>query len=696
MNNFKKIIVKIILTSVLMLCILSCTVSAAIPFESYIYGDTDEIIYSSYAATPGDTFDGAYLGTTALNNPQDMFCDTKGFLYVVDTGNNRIIKLDKNYKVSKIYDGFKVKGKFDNFKEPSGIYVDEKGDIYIADTGNKRIVKLDSNGNYKSIYSIPKSDLLPNDFDYKPVKVVCDTSGRIFVASRGFNYGLIELDRNGEFVQMLGASEVTYTISEVIWRFLSTKEQRDRMAAFVPAEYNNISIDSDGFIFATTGTSASQPKDSTPVRKINAKGSDVLRREGTPVGDLQTTSVGSLKGQSMIVDVTNMSNGIYAILDQKRGRVFVYNQDGNMLFEFGGLGQVYGTFDSPTSLVYYNNNFLVLDGGKNAMISYSLTEYGQLFLEAENYKSLNQFEKEKETWHKILELNENNPLVLTEIGKICYRQRDMESALKYFELANDKHNYSRAFQFYRRELIKKYFAVGAICLASVIALYLIFKLVKKYYLDKKYPPKEKVGPWGYTKYVIFHPFDGFWDLKRERRGSLKVAITMLTLASLSFVIKTQFEGFIFQTKLPEEANFVMDLATLLIPIALWIASTWCVTSLMSGEGSFKDIVVSTGYSVSPIVFIVPIASILSNVLTQTEGAIYQLFVVVSIIWTVALLICSVKQTQNFSMGKALGVVLISLLVIIVIIFIVLLCTALIQQMVAFFSDICSELIIRAR
>ena len=272
----------------------------------------------------------------------------------------------------------------------------------------------------------------------------------------------------------------------------------------------------------------------------------------------------------------------------------------------------------------------------------------------------------------------------------------MKSALKYFELANDKYNYSRAFQFYRRELINKYFGVGAICVALVIVLYFVFKIVKKYYLDKKYPPKEKVGPWGYTKYVIFHPFDGFWDLKRERRGSLKVAITMLTLASLSFVIKTQFEGFIFQTKLPEEANFVMDLATLLIPIALWIASTWCVTSLMSGEGSFKDIVVSTGYSVSPIVFIVPIASILSNVLTQNEGAIYKLFVVVSIIWTVALLICSVKQTQNFSMGKSLGVVLISLLVIIVIIFIVLLCTALVQQMVAFFSDICSELIIRAR
>ena len=143
MNNFKKIIIKVILTSVLMLCILSCTVSAAVPYESYVYGDTDEIIYSSYAATPGDTFDGAYLGTTALNNPQDLFCDTNGYLYVADTGNNRIIKLDKNYKVNKTYDGFDLDGEYNYFKEPSGVYVDKDGSLFIADTGNKRIVKID-------------------------------------------------------------------------------------------------------------------------------------------------------------------------------------------------------------------------------------------------------------------------------------------------------------------------------------------------------------------------------------------------------------------------------------------------------------------------------------------------------------------------------------------------------------------------
>lgn len=689
-------VVKLSIALLLTICAFASAVCAEIPYDSYLYGEGTSVYPSTPAATPGDTLDGSTFGTTGLSNPQDLFNDKAGYLFVADTGNNRILKLDKNYKLVKEYSTFENNGVQDTFDTPSGIFVNEEGALLVADTGKQRLVKLNPDGSLICTYGIPESTLLPADFEYKPIKVACDSSGRIFVASRGFNYGLLELDRDGLFVQMLGASEVTYTVSEVIWRYLSTKEQRDRMAAFVPAEYNNISMDEDGFIFATTGTTASSPTASTPVRKINAKGSDVLRRQGTPVGDLQTTQVGTIKGQSMIVDVANLDNGVYAILDQRRGRVFVYNQDGELLFMFGGLGLVYGTLDSPSSIVYYNNTFLVLDGGKNAIVTYTLTEYGNLFLTAEDYKAKDNFEAEKETWQNILYLNENNSIVLTEMGKIYYKQRDMKKALEYFELANDKVNYSRAYQFYRREMINKYFTVGAISILVLAVVLIGLHFFKKYYWYVKHPRKEKVGPLGYSKYLVFHPFDGFWDLKREKRGSMKVALWMTAAACVSMVFKTQVEGFIFRTKLPEEANFVIDIATLLLPLILWVASTWCVTSLMSGEGSFHDIVVSTGYSMTPIVMILPIASLCSNVLTQEEGSLYTLFVTIAFIWAVALLICSIKQTQNYSMAKAIGVVLLSLLVIVIIIFVTLLCVALIQQMFAFFSDIISELAGRAQ
>ena len=63
-----------------------------------------------------------------LNDPQDIFYDKKGFYYVADTGNNRVLKLDKNFKVlGEITeaDGTSLSG-------PTGVSADEYGDVYIA------------------------------------------------------------------------------------------------------------------------------------------------------------------------------------------------------------------------------------------------------------------------------------------------------------------------------------------------------------------------------------------------------------------------------------------------------------------------------------------------------------------------------------------------------------------------------------
>ena len=96
-----------------------------------------------------------------------------------------------------------------------------------------------------------------------------------------------------------------------------------------------------------------------------------------------------------------------------------------------------------------------------------------------------------------------------------------------------------------------------------------------------------------------------------------------------------------------------------------------------------------------MVILLPIASLISNVMTQTEGAIYYFLVALAYIWMAGLMIASVRQIHNYSMGKALFVILITLVVILIIVFVILLCTALLQQMVAFFADIYEELANRA-
>lgn len=160
--------------------------------QSYLYGPNN-FVKAPIAAEPGRDINHSVIGTTTLKNPSDLYA-TEDYLYIVDTGNNRILKVDKDYKLVKEYTEYTVKGIKVPFAQPQGVYVDEKENLLVADTNNGSLVKLTPDGEVIDIYEKPESKVLPTTFNYLPSKVVCDAAGRIFVAVSGFNMGLVELD----------------------------------------------------------------------------------------------------------------------------------------------------------------------------------------------------------------------------------------------------------------------------------------------------------------------------------------------------------------------------------------------------------------------------------------------------------------------------------------------------------------------
>ena len=127
---------------------------------------------------------------------------------------------------------------------------------------------------------------------------------------------------------------------------------------------------------------------------------------------------------------------------------------------------------------------------------------------------------------------------------------------------------------------------------------------------------------------------------------------------------------------------------------LFCVCNWCVTSLIGGEGSFRDITMAAAYSLTPLVVLLPLATLLSHVLTQEEQDFYIVFVVLAGLWTVLLLICSNKQIHNYSMGRALGILLLTVLVMLIVVFLLVLAFVLVQQFVSFVRDIADELYLR--
>jgi len=478
--------------AIFIIFVLLCPASAYAdePYNNYNYDFWGSPIPAPAAYVPARIVDGRSLGIYEFKKPSDLFTGPDNKLYVADSGNNRIVVINENWELDRIIEGFSKNGTRDSFNNPKGLFVTKDGEIYVADTDNSRIVHLDADGNFVREIGPPVSEIIPADFQYYPTALVVDRANRLYVVAQGVNQGLIELDSQGMFVGYMGASKVRPNMIDYFWKLIATDEQRERLELFVPTEYNNVSIDNDGFIYVTTGSIALEDIDHAintrskddrfaPVRKLNPTGTDVLRRNGyfPPVGDVYFRSRGYAEaGNSQLYDICIEDSGIYSVLDKKKGRIFTYDTDGNLLYLFGGIGNRLGNFRDPVALDVIDNNFVVLDFNMSQITVFEPTEYGRLVREAVELHLTGKYDESAAKWEQVLKFNANCELAYIGMGKALLRKDDFRQAMKYFRLGNKRDYYSKAFDLYRQEVIGENF--GLVVLA-ILVLYIGSKILKR-------------------------------------------------------------------------------------------------------------------------------------------------------------------------------------------------------------------------
>lgn len=436
----------------------------ASPYEGYTYSYWADDVKSPIAYLPSRAITGQELGIGSFTAPSDMYAASDGNLYILDSGNGRIVVLNREWKVTHQFQGFNKNGTQDSFNKPEGIFVTDAGHIFVADTENRRIVVLDSKGVFIREIGVPKSEVLSDNFEYFPRKVIVDKAGRIYVVARGVFDGIIEFDSEGDFTGFIGTNPVQFSPVDLFWKTVSTNEQREKMIRFVPIEFNNVDIDTDGFIFTTTA----DKKTVVPVKRLNPSGIDVLRINGElgPIGDLSID-------RSAFIDIDVSSNGVYRTLDSTRGRVFTYNEDGNLLYVVGQLGNQLGTFKTPIAVESFDDHIFVLDHDLGMITEFTVTKFGSLVNEANGLYSIGKHDDAAKVWEEVLRLDANYEMAYVGIGKSMLRQGEYKQAMKYLKLGNDREYYSKALTKYRREYMREYFGVY-MTIAIVFTVAVIF------------------------------------------------------------------------------------------------------------------------------------------------------------------------------------------------------------------------------
>lgn len=198
----------------------------------------------------------------------------------------------------------------------------------------------------------------------------------------------------------------------------------------------------------------------------------------------------------------------------------------------------------------------------------------------------------------------------------------------------------------------------------------------------------------FPKYVLFHPFDGYDELKREKKGKVSVAVIFMLLFILLRIYKYLGEGFVINPRNPLALNTFDEFFSVVLLIFLFTVGNWSITTLLEGKGTYREIFIVTGYSLFPIVIIGFPAVFISNYLTLDEIGIYSLAMSAAYFLTGVMLFMGILNIHEYGLLKTIFTFILTVVAMAFMAFLGLLFFDLIQQFLSFIKSVYQELRLR--
>jgi sugar lactone lactonase YvrE len=300
-------------------------------------------------------------GTAAqFTNPTGLVYDSHGNLFISDSGNSIIRKMDTSGNVtlfagipgqSGTTDGAGTVAQFNN---PAGLVVDSADNIFVADTSNNTIRKITPAGTVTTVAGtagvagISNGTGLAAQFNY-PIGLTFDSHGNLFIADDA-NGSIREMTPQGVVTTFAGR---TGTQGEIDGTANSTARFSTPFA---------LAFDSNGNLFVLDGFAST-------VREIDTSGNV------TTVAGQGNTSAGYQDGTG----TATLFNGPSAIAIDPSNNLFIADQRNDVIREitpaavvttFVGTYHVPGGTDGTGASALFNNPYgIIFDSSGNLIVS---------------------------------------------------------------------------------------------------------------------------------------------------------------------------------------------------------------------------------------------------------------------------------------------------------------------------------------
>ena len=200
----------------------------------------------------------------------------------------------------------------------------------------------------------------------------------------------------------------------------------------------------------------------------------------------------------------------------------------------------------------------------------------------------------------------------------------------------------------------------------------------------------------WVKHAVTHPLDGFEDMRWKKSGSLKIAFIIVFLLFFGQIAYGRLFGFQFVITYERTFNIIPYIVWSFIIFGAWTVGNWAVCTLLDGEGTLKNICIYSAYALIPYVAQLYINVVLSHFLIRDEYVFMQIIGYIGTGWTVLLLFSAVRSVHQYSFGKTVLAVLLTVAAMFVMLSLLVLFLSLIQQVYIFISTVYTELSYRVK
>ncbi|MCM1057498.1 MAG: hypothetical protein NC517_07825 [Firmicutes bacterium] len=433
-------------------------------YDGYTYDYYGNVKESPAAFVLERTVTEADMGGTKLSSVDDVSTSRDGRIFVIDSLESRMnvldsdgsyihsVKLLRNAegKIALDEDGNQIM-----LTNPEGVWVHEQEqEIYIADTGAQRIIVLNLE-DYSLKRIIGRPDNLSGDAQFKPSKLTVDFANRIYVVVQSSYEGILELTAEGDFSGYYGVNVPMYSFMDYFWKSIASDEQKAQMSKTYAPAFNNITLDGEGFVMAVTYDTSAQDS----VFRLNSKGENVLREQEniSVTGDIWSMHSDDMGSQ--FVDIAVTDYGTYALLDRSKGRIFLYDFDGQLLNVFGSTGNLKGEYKTPIAIAWLGDKLVTADKTLKCLYILAPTAFGQAVLDGNESYYFGRWDEALVSFEKAVALNANYEVAYSGIGKNYLMKDDYETAMYYFKLGNNREFYSKAYNGYRGQWLEEHFGI---------------------------------------------------------------------------------------------------------------------------------------------------------------------------------------------------------------------------------------------